>query len=278
MLRIGTAFIFAHLANIADTCHSLTDMLCSHWRNPTLAPIRKRHHTSKRLHSGVPEHCPTNGQVGSQCSRAVGMAAACGKRTLHEGQHEGLGCCRRNCSLAPDRAVDILRGAPARTGFCQEAFGGELGLRCLLNVLASAMSALRGMQRVSNKSCYVLTQPVFAELTRMGSECGYILTMLGVCTMACLSTVIQMANRDPHVHVLRVWLLLAASAPFMKGTLKAWTAISTIVVLALAIFSTHFAERLDQKADLVREESQSWVRSGRLPIELLEGAVAEALR
>jgi hypothetical protein len=53
-----------------------------------------------------------------------------------------------------------------------------------------------------------------------------------------------MAKRDPTVHMFWVWLLLAVSAPFMRGTWKVWVAATMVLLLILEILLTHFSKRL----------------------------------
>jgi hypothetical protein len=62
--------------------------------------------------------------------------------------------------------------------------------------------------------------------------------------MACFNTILQMVDCDPSIHVFWVWLLLAVSAPFMKGVWITWVAVGMIATLAAVMLLSHFSERL----------------------------------
>lgn len=85
---------------------------------------------------------------------------------------------------------------------------------------------------------------VVTGLTRLWPNYEIIIVGLSVGVTACLSTTLQMTKCDPTVHVLWVWLLLAASAPFMRDTWKVWVAGTMVILLVMMILLTRFAERL----------------------------------
>ncbi|PJF16670.1 hypothetical protein PSACC_03511 [Paramicrosporidium saccamoebae] len=95
-----------------------------------------------------------------------------------------------------------------------------------------------------------------AGLAQIWPEYGVLVAVLSFCIMGCLSTAIQMARCDPRVHVLWVWLLLAASAPLMRGTWKAWTSLTLAASLAIVVILSHFHKRLPGQEWIKKLNSQ----------------------